>query len=144
MWKMQVEILKYCCLRHAEFLDLSGDPSEWGLNHTNAEHIDAVGIVNRAVVWIDDGEDRIAYLLRGVDDGFVEHGAIPLQDWDKSLGDTEEEEWTSLKSNGNFVFVDSSFALVDPSTGESISGMNLPIGKSISQLIFQTLEIRKM
>ena len=30
------------------------------------------------------------------------------------------------------MFVDSSFALVDPSTGESIQGMNLPIGKSIS------------
>lgn len=113
-------------------LDLSGDPNEWGLNHTDSEDIDAVGIVSRAVVWIDDDEDRIAYVLRGVDSGFVDHGAIPLQDWDKSLGDTEEEAWSSLNSNDNFVFVDSSFALIDPSTGESIQGMNLPIGKSIS------------
>ena len=30
------------------------------------------------------------------------------------------------------MFVDSSFALIDPNTGESISGMTLPIGKSIS------------
>ncbi|MFL2981282.1 MAG: FtsX-like permease family protein [Candidatus Poseidoniaceae archaeon] len=113
-------------------MELSNDPSEWGLNYTQPEHIDAVGIVNRAVVWIDDGEDSIGYLLRGVDDGFVEHGAIPLEDWDRSLGDTQEEAWISLKSNSNFVFVDSSFALIDPNTGESISGMTLPIGKSIS------------
>ena len=111
---------------------MSSDPNEWGLNHTNVEDIDAVGIVSRAVVWVDDEEDRIAYVLRGVDSGFVDHGAIPLQDWDESLGDTEEEAWLSLNSNDNFVFVDSSFALIDPGTGESIQGMNLPIGKSIS------------
>ena len=62
-----------------------------GVEPHECEDIDAVGIVSRAVVWIDDDEDRIAYVLRGVDSGFVDHGAIPLQNWDKSLGDTEEE-----------------------------------------------------
>ena len=113
-------------------MDLSDDVNQWGLNHTQSNHIDAIGIVNRAVVWIDDGEDNIGYILRGVDDGFVEHGAIPLEDWDPRLGETQKEAWMSLKSNSNFVFVDSSFALIDPNTGESISGMTLPIGKSIS------------
>ena len=113
-------------------LNLSSDPSEWKLNETDSEDIDAVGIVNRAVVWIDDGEDKIGYILRGVDSGFIDHGAITLQDWDRSLGDTKLEAWQSMKSNQNIVFVDSSFALIDPNTGESIAGMTLPIGKTIS------------
>ena len=113
-------------------LELSSNPAEWDLTETNAGDIDAVGIVNRAVVWVDDGEDRIGYVLRGVDSGFIEHGAIPLEEWDSSLGETQQEAWEALKINQNVVFVDSSFALVDPNTGESISGMNLPIGKSIS------------
>ena len=113
-------------------LELSSDPNEWNLEETNPEDIDAVGLVNRAVVWVDDGEDSIGYILRGVDSGFIEHGAIPLEDWDRALGETQKEAWASLKINENIVFVDSSFALIDPNTGESISGMNLPIGKSIS------------
>ena len=113
-------------------LELSTDPNEWDLEETNPGDIDAVGLVNRAVVWVDDGEDSIGYILRGVDSGFIEHGAIPLEDWDRALGETQQEAWASLKINENIVFVDSSFALVDPNTGESIAGMNLPIGKSIS------------
>jgi ABC-type antimicrobial peptide transport system permease subunit len=113
-------------------LELSSEPSEWQLNQTEPGDIDAVGLVNRAVVWVDDGDDSIPYILRGVDDGFIEHGGIPLQDWDRSLGETQEEAWESLKSVSNIVFVDSSFALVDPNTGESIAGITLPIGKSIS------------
>jgi putative ABC transport system permease protein len=113
-------------------LDLSSDPSEWGLNDTSPEDIDAVGLVNRAVVWVDDGEDSIGYVLRGVDSGFTEHGGIPLEDWDRALGDTQEEAWASLEINTNVVFVDSSFALIDPNTGKSVSGLTLPIGKLIS------------
>ena len=113
-------------------LELSPNPGEWGLQDTNPEDIDAVGIVNRAVVWVDDGEDSIGYILRGVDSGFIEHGAIPLEDWNRELGATQQEAWESLQVNENVVFVDSSFALVDPNTGESIQGMTLPIGKSIS------------
>lgn len=113
-------------------LELSNQPSEWGLEQTDPGDIDAVGKVNRAVVWVDDGEDSIGYILRGVDTGFIEHGAIPLEDWDRSLGDTEEAAWKSLQFNQNIVFVDSSFALIDPNTGESIAGITLPIGKSIS------------
>ena len=110
-------------------LELSSEPSEWQLNQTEPGDIDAVGLVNRAVVWVDDGDDSIPYILRGVDDGFIEHGGIPLQDWDRSLGETQEEAWKSLKTNSNIVFVDSSFALVDPNTGESVAGITLPIGK---------------
>ena len=122
-------------------LELSSNPEEWDLEETNAGDIDAVGIVNRAVVWVDDGEDKIGYVLRGVDSGFIEHGAIPLEEWDPALGDTQQEAWESLKINQNIVFVDSSFVLVDPNTGESIAGMNLPIGKSISLIDISNPEI---
>ena len=113
-------------------LELSSDPLEWNLNHTDPDDIDAVGIVNRAVVWIDNGEEKIGYVLRGVDNGFIDHGGIPLEDWNQDLGNTQKEAWDALKTNQDIVFVDSSFALIDPNTGESISGMTLPIGKSIS------------
>ena len=113
-------------------LELSPDPTEWELNETDPADIDAVGIVNRAVVWVDDGQDSIGYILRGVDSGFIEHGGIPLKDWNKALGDTQEEAWESMINNKDIVFVDSSFALVDPNTGVSIAGITLPIGKTIS------------
>ena len=113
-------------------LELSSNQYEWNLTHTDPNEIDAVGIVNRAVVWVDDGEEKIGYVLRGVDDGFINHGGIPLEDWNRDLGSTQQEAWNSLKTNQDIVFVDSSFALIDPNTGESISGMTLPIGKSIS------------
>jgi len=113
-------------------LELSSDPTQWELNETDPADIDAVGIVNRAVVWVDDGQDSIGYILRGVDSGFIEHGGIPLEDWNKALGNTQEEAWESMLKNKDIVFVDSSFALIDPNTGESIIGMTLPIGKTIS------------
>ena len=37
-----------------------------------------------------------------------------------------------MKNNQNIVFIDSSFALVDGNSGESIAGITLSIGKSIS------------
>ena len=113
-------------------LELSQNQYEWNLTYTDPSEIDAVGIVNRAVVWLDDGDEKIGYVLRGVDDGFINHGGIPLEDWSRDLGSTQKDAWESLKTNQDIVFVDSSFALVDPNTGESISGMTLPIGKSIS------------
>jgi len=112
-------------------LELSSNVSQWGLEESISSSIDAVGEVSRAIVWLDDGDEKIGYILRGVDDGFIDHGAIPLQDWDPTLGDTEQEAWNSMKSNENIVFVDSSFSLTDPNTGESLMGINLPIGKSI-------------
>ena len=113
-------------------LELSPNQYEWNLSYTDPSEIDAVGIVNRAVVWVDDGDDKIGYVERGVDDGFIDHGGIPLEDWNQDLGSTQEEAWNSLKNNQDIVFVDSSFALIDPNTGEAISGITLPIGKSIS------------
>ena len=40
-------------------LELSSNQYEWNLTHTDPNEIDAVGIVNRAVVWVDDGEEKL-------------------------------------------------------------------------------------
>ena len=45
-------------------LNLSDDVNQWNLQTTNPEDIDAVGFVNRAVVWVEHGEDK-CYILRG-------------------------------------------------------------------------------
>jgi putative ABC transport system permease protein len=113
-------------------IELSENPAEWNLTSTSPDDIDAIGRVSRAVVWIEKGNDSIGYVLRGVDQGFVEHGAIPLHDWDSELGETQEEAWASLMESENIVFIDSSFSLIDPNTGESISGLTISIGESIS------------
>jgi putative ABC transport system permease protein len=84
-------------------------------------------------VWLEKGEERTGYILRGVDDGFAQHGGIPLSNWDhNALGPTEQEAWINLTLRPDLVFIDSSFALIDPNTGESINGITITIGESIS------------
>ncbi len=112
-------------------IELTSDPNEWGLENASADDVDAVGRVSRAVAWVEKGEDRIPYVIRGVDSGFVDHGGIPLEQWDPALGDTSQEAWKSMQESSNLVFVDSSFALIDPNTGQAISGVTIPIGESI-------------
>ena len=113
-------------------LDLSENLSEWNLNQTGIAKIDAVGRVHRAVVWVEQGDDRIGYVARGVDQGFVDHGAIPLKEWDESIGVSAQDAWKSLLVRDDIAFIDSSFVLIDPLSGEAISGMQLSIGDSIS------------
>ncbi len=113
-------------------LDLSENLTEWNLNQSGIAQIDAVGRVHRAVVWIEQGDERIPYVARGVDQGFVDHGAIPLKEWDESIGDSAQDAWDSLILRDDIAFVDSSFVLIDPLSGEAISGMELSIGDSIS------------
>jgi putative ABC transport system permease protein len=112
-------------------LDLSENLSQWNLNQTDTAQIDAVGRVHRAVVWIEQGDERIPYVARGVDQGFIDHGAIPLKEWDESLGASAQDAWNSLIIRDDIAFVDSSFVLIDPLSGEAMSGMQLSIGDSI-------------
>ena len=98
------------------------------MTHTDPNEIDAVGIVNRAVVWVDDGEEKLV-MFGEVDDGFTTMGVYL---WKTGIMTWEvlNKAWDSLKTNKDIVFVDSSFALTTL-TQVSISGMTLPIGKSI-------------
>ena len=114
-------------------LDLSSNPSEWPLQLTNASDIDAVGQVQRATVWIENAnESRIGYVLRGFDVGFAQHGGLPLSEWDNRYGSTEHEVWQNVSSRPDLVLVDASFLLIDPLSGEALSGLKISIGESIS------------
>lgn len=114
-------------------LQLEGPLDEWGLENTNVENIDAVGRVYRAQAFIENQEEeRSAYILRGVDGGFAEHGGLPLHIWDSSLGDSSEEAWTSMYARGDVVFVDASFGLESSLDGTSVGVFSVKVGENIT------------
>ena len=118
-------------------IELGGDPAAWGLDHQAIEQIDAVGGVYRAPVHLEDADgERMPYLLRGVDQGFREHGGLPLHAWDTSLGNTSEEAWSALGNFENIVFVDASFALESSADGTALVPLQFSIGDSISLIDF--------
>jgi putative ABC transport system permease protein len=84
----------------------------------------------------DANGERMPYLLRGVDQGFREHGGLPLHAWDTSLGNTSEEAWSALGNFENIVFVDASFALESSADGTALVPLQFTIGDSISLIDF--------
>ena len=118
-------------------IDLGEDPTSWDINHAALENIDAVGAVYRAPVHLEDSDgERMPYLLRGVDQGFIEHGGLPLHAWDSSLGNTSEEAWDSLSVFENIVFLDASFGLESTADGTTLVPLQFSIGDSISLIDF--------
>jgi len=114
-------------------LELSSDPLMWNLSTALEDDIDAVGKVYRSEVFLeDDSGERMPYILRGFDDGFANHGGLPLHLWDESLGDTAEEAWISIGNRDDIVLVDASFGLELSTDGTGISAMSFSIGDSIS------------
>jgi putative ABC transport system permease protein len=114
-------------------LELSSDPLEWNLSTSLEDDIDAVGKVYRSEVFLEDNSgERMPYILRGFDDGFANHGGLPLYLWDESLGATAEEAWISIGNRDDIVLVDASFGLELSTDGTGISRMSFSIGDSIS------------
>ncbi len=114
-------------------IELSSDPLEWNLSSHLEDEIDAVGKVYRSEVFIEDSNlERMPYILRGFDDGFAQHGGLPLYLWDESLGDTSDEAWISIGKRDDIVLVDASFGLELSTDGTGISSMTFSIGDSIS------------
>ena len=114
-------------------LELSSDPLEWNLSTPLESEIDAVGKVYRSEVFLQDQTgERMPYILRGFDEGFADHGGLPLYLWDESLGDTAEEAWISIGNRDDIVLVDASFGLELSTDGTGISRMSFSIGDSIS------------
>lgn len=114
-------------------LQLEGPVDEWGLNNSNIEQIDAVGRVYRAQAFLENEEEtRSPYILRGVDEGFVNHGGISLHIWDDDLGDSSEEAWISMYQRTDVVFVDASFGLESSLDGTSIGIFPVKVGENIT------------
>ena len=118
-------------------IELSSDPLAWGIDHAAMSNIDAVGGVYRSPVHLEDAEgERMPYILRGVDDGFIQHGGLPLHAWDTSLGNTSDEAWNSISSFENIVFLDASFGLESTTDGTTLVPLQFSIGDSISLIDF--------
>ena len=114
-------------------LQLDGSVEEWGLENANQANIDGVGRVYRAQAFIENQqEERSPYILRGVDDGFAEHGGLPLHIWDSSLGDSSDEAWTKMLSRGDVVFVDASFGLESSLDGTNVGVFSVKVGENIT------------
>ena len=118
-------------------IDLGDDPATWGIEHAALDSIDAVGSVYRAPVHLEDSQgERMPYLLRGVDEGFIEHGGLPLHAWDTSLGNSSEEAWVTMAAFENIVFLDASFGLESTADGTTLVPLQFSIGDSISLIDF--------
>jgi len=118
-------------------IDLGDDPATWGIKHPSLDNIDAVGAVYRAPVHLEDvNGERMPYLLRGVDDGFIQHGGLPLHAWDSSLGNSSEEAWATMAAFDNIVFLDASFGLESTADGTTLVPLQFSIGDSISLIDF--------
>ena len=113
-------------------IDVSDDPDSWGIDPSLSEQVDGTGRVARATAWMEDADgERMPYVLRGVDDGFVRHGGLPLHAWDEVLGDTSEEAWMSIQRFPDVVFLDASFGLENSVEGGGLVPLQFSIGDSI-------------
>jgi len=111
-------------------LNIERDPVAWGLAPAQAERIDAVAPVSRAVVLLDDGQTSpVPYVLRGADEAFAEHGGLPLYLWDTALGETEAEVWERVLSDDGLVIVDASFGLEATTDGAAVGVLPLKLGQ---------------
>ena len=81
------------------------------------DDLDRNGIESLAVMDIGlciiSGEDLNATYssLRNIPQSFIESGALPLSQWDNSLGETPVEIWNAVISNPNLAIVDASIGM---------------------------------
>ena len=128
-------------------ITLGANTADWEVNQTLLTNIDAVGSVYRAPVHLEDESgERMPYLLRGVDEGFIAHGGLPLHAWDEALGSTSQEAWISIGTFNDVVFLDASFGLESTADGSTLVPLQFSIGDSILLIDFSnpqnTKEVR--
>ncbi len=114
-------------------IELSNDAMDWNISSNLVTDIDAIGSVYRAEVFLEDNnQERMPYILRGFDEGFSEHGGLPLYEWDEQFGSSELEVWNTVGGRDDLVLLDASFGLELNTDGTSISTLSFSIGNSIS------------
>ena len=99
-------------------LPFDGPSSQWEWpDELNEEDFDGFGVVSLSVIRYAASSDPEpmdsddTYYLRGIDQGFAEHGGLPLHIWDTSLGDNPQSAWAALASNPNVCILDASFGM---------------------------------
>ena len=101
----------------------------WSEDDLERNGIDSLVIMDVGLCIIRGEDTNATYSsLRGIPTNFLDAGALPLSEWDQSLGNTQLEVWEAILSNPNLAIVDASIGL----DSYSVLGA-LPVeGKGIS------------
>ena len=120
-------------------IDMPEEQTDWDLGTLSTNDFDAIAVFETAAVIVEpangiDLENRTSITsIRGVDENFTNHGGLPLDSWEGSLGSNSQEVWESILSNDTLVVIDYQMA-VEKWVGDRgivYPGMGLNIGDAI-------------
>jgi len=124
--------------RYTRPLELPENSSDWSWGEVDQTQFDAIGQMNFGYIRLRTADMELNaepqfYYLRGVDEGFVKHGGLPLHIWDERIANSSADMWQAVLENPNIVLVDASFGIdAVNAEGEPLYPIQLSIGDSIS------------
>ena len=84
----------------------------WSDDDLDRNGIESVTIMDIGLCIISGENLNATYSsLRNIPQSFIESGALPLSQWDKSLGETPLEIWTAVINDPNLAIVDASIGM---------------------------------
>ena len=84
----------------------------WSDDDLDRNGIESVAVMDIGLCIISGKNLNATYSsLRSIPQSFIESGALPLSQWDKSLGETPTEIWNAVFSNPNLAIVDASIGM---------------------------------
>ena len=84
----------------------------WSEEDFRRNGIESLAIMDIGLCIISGNELNSTYSsLRNIPLGFIQTGALPLSEWDKSLGNTSLEVWEAVFNDPNLAIVDASIGL---------------------------------
>ena len=84
----------------------------WSEDDLERNGIDSLVIMDVGLCIIRGEDMNSTYSsLRGIPTNFLDVGALPLSEWDQSLGNTQLEVWEAVLENPNLAIVDASIGL---------------------------------
>ena len=85
---------------------------DWSDDDLERNGIESFTIMDVGLCIIRGNDGNSTYsILRGVPLSFLEVGALPLSEWDSSLGDSAADVWAEVLSNPNLAIVDASIGM---------------------------------
>tara|TARA_B100000902_G_scaffold150471_1_gene147016 strand:+ start:206 stop:4762 length:4557 start_codon:yes stop_codon:yes gene_type:complete len=84
----------------------------WGENDLQRNGIDSLVVMQIGLCIISGDKMNATYAsLRDIPKSFIESGALPLSEWDQSLGNNPVEIWEAVFADPNLAIVDASIGL---------------------------------
>ena len=84
----------------------------WDIEDLERNGIESMVIMDIGLCIISGENLNASYSsLRNIPQSFIESGALPLSQWDKSLGETPIEIWTAVINDPNLAIVDASIGM---------------------------------